>query len=118
MGCDGRRPPSVQEAGQCDTTPTSMTAQADVFAFQLGDLKASGSFRQGLGEDSQTDEEVKYSEVLAEIGAKRGIDSVPPVALAYLFSKYPHVFPVVGVQNKQVGRRSSLASPVRVSPSY
>lgn len=47
---------------------------------------------------------MKYSEVLAKIGAKRGIDSVPPVALAYLFVKYPYWFPVVGVQTAEVCR--------------
>ena len=88
-----------------------MNGRADTYAFQLAELKASGNFRQGLGGDNQTEEEVRYSEVLAEIGAKHGVDSVPPVALAYLFSKYPHVFPIVGVQNKQVGQRRLRLCP-------
>ena len=36
------------------------------------------------------------------MGEKRGIDSVAPMALAYLFAKYPLVFPVVGFQTVEV----------------
>ncbi|KAF4840849.1 putative aryl-alcohol dehydrogenase AAD14 [Colletotrichum siamense] len=46
--------------------------------------------------ENQTAEEVRMSEVLAEVAAEHGIESVTAVALAYVLSKTPNVFPLVG----------------------
>lgn len=45
---------------------------------------------------NQTAEEVRMSEVLAEVAAEHGIESVTAIALAYVLSKTPNVFPLVG----------------------
>ncbi|KAF4867381.1 putative aryl-alcohol dehydrogenase AAD14 [Colletotrichum siamense] len=46
--------------------------------------------------ENQTAEEVRMSEVLAEVAAEHGIESVTATALAYVLSKTPNVFPLVG----------------------
>ena len=48
-------------------------------------------------------DQVKYSRKLYEIAQRRGMDSFAPIALAYLFAKYPLVFPIVGFQTSEVG---------------
>ena len=54
------------------------------------------------GEFKEDDDNVKYSKKLFEIGKRRGIESFAPIALAYLFAKYPLVFPIVGFQTPEV----------------
>ncbi|KAI8154621.1 putative aryl-alcohol dehydrogenase AAD14 [Colletotrichum sp. SAR 10_70] len=46
--------------------------------------------------ENQTAEEVRMSEVLAEVAAEHGIESVTAIALTYVLSKTPNVFPLVG----------------------
>jgi aryl-alcohol dehydrogenase-like predicted oxidoreductase len=62
----------------------------------------SGRFRNPP-QLQEGDDNVKYSRKLFEIGKRRGIESFAPVALAYLFAKYPLVFPIVGFQTPEVG---------------
>jgi len=62
---------------------------------QLQEAIDKGDFKEG-------DDNVKYSRKLFEIGKKRGIESFAPIALAYLFAKYPLVFPIVGFQTPEV----------------
>jgi aryl-alcohol dehydrogenase-like predicted oxidoreductase len=62
---------------------------------QLQEAIDNGTFKEG-------DDNVKYSRKLFEIGKRRGIESFAPVALAYLFAKYPLVFPIVGFQTPEV----------------
>lgn len=45
---------------------------------------------------------VKASKALADIGEKRGINSFAPIALAWLFSKHPCVFPIIGITQPEV----------------
>jgi aryl-alcohol dehydrogenase-like predicted oxidoreductase len=54
------------------------------------------------GDFKEEDDNVKYSRKLFEIGKRRGIESFAPIALAYLFAKYPLVFPIVGFQTPEV----------------
>jgi aryl-alcohol dehydrogenase-like predicted oxidoreductase len=54
------------------------------------------------GTFNEDDDNVKYSRKLFDIGKRRGIESFAPVALAYLFAKYPLVFPIVGFQTPEV----------------
>lgn len=64
---------------------------------QLAARKAAGEgLRSMLGGPDQSPEEEKYSEVLAKIGEAHGLESVTAVALAYVLSKTPYVFPIVG----------------------
>lgn len=52
------------------------------------------------------------SDVLAKIAEERGIDSIPAIGLAYLFAKYPLVFPVVGMETEKVRCRTlHIAQP-------
>jgi aryl-alcohol dehydrogenase-like predicted oxidoreductase len=62
---------------------------------QLQKAIDNGTFKEG-------DDNVKFSRKLFEIGKRRGIESFAPVALAYLFAKYPLVFPIVGFQTPEV----------------
>lgn len=54
------------------------------------------------GDFKEDDDNVKYSKKLFELGKRRGIESFAPIALAYLFAKYPLVFPIVGFQTPEV----------------
>ncbi|KAK4703705.1 hypothetical protein P7C70_g2511, partial [Phenoliferia sp. Uapishka_3] len=59
--------------------------------------KAEGEkIRSFLNPIEQTEKEVKYSEALDRIAKVHGVGSVTTVALAYILSKAPYVFPIVG----------------------
>lgn len=59
------------------------------------------------GDFQEDSDQVRYSRKLYEIGERRGIKSFAPIALAYLFAKYPLVFPIVGFQTSE----ASTANP-------
>ncbi|KAL2019698.1 hypothetical protein VTK56DRAFT_9235 [Thermocarpiscus australiensis] len=44
----------------------------------------------------QTEDDVKMSDALYKVAQEHGIESVTAVALAYVMSKFPNVFPIVG----------------------
>lgn len=44
----------------------------------------------------QTEDEVRMSEALSKVASEHGIESVTAIALAYVMSKAPNVFPLVG----------------------
>lgn len=44
----------------------------------------------------QSEDEAKMSEALSKVAAEHGIESVTAIALAYVMSKTPNVFPIVG----------------------
>lgn len=56
--------------------------------------KTQGPLRGGGGE--LTEKEKNISAALQEVGKEHGGLSITGVALAYVFSKYPYVFPIVG----------------------
>jgi aryl-alcohol dehydrogenase-like predicted oxidoreductase len=60
------------------------------------------------GDFKEDSDQVKYSRKLFEISQRRGIDSFAPIALAYLYAKYPLVFPIVGFQTAEVSLFTSL----------
>jgi aryl-alcohol dehydrogenase-like predicted oxidoreductase len=64
--------------------------------------KASGEGMRPRGAQDLTPVEEKMSEVLAKIAEKNGIESVTAVALAYVMSKAPYVFPIVGGRKVEV----------------
>jgi aryl-alcohol dehydrogenase-like predicted oxidoreductase len=61
------------------------------------------------GDFKEEDDNVRYSRKLFEIGKRRGIESFAPIALAYLFAKYPLVFPIVGFQTPEVSYKDGAA---------
>lgn len=49
-----------------------------------------------MGNSEQSEDEQKISAALEEVAEAHGIKSVTAVALAYVMSKAPNVFPLVG----------------------
>lgn len=63
----------------------------------LEERKKNGEkLRQMMGGPEQTEDEAKMSEALCKVGEEHGVESPTAVALAYLLSKAPNVFPIVG----------------------
>jgi len=63
----------------------------------LEERKKSGEqLRRMMGDGTQTEEEVKFSEVLVRIAEAHGLESPTTIALAYVLNKAPYVFPIVG----------------------
>jgi len=58
--------------------------------------KNNESLRSMMGSGDQTEQEVKISAALEEVAQAHGIESVTAVALAYVMSQAPNVFPIVG----------------------
>ncbi|KAL4864069.1 hypothetical protein BDV12DRAFT_176656 [Aspergillus spectabilis] len=58
--------------------------------------KKGEKLRSMMGDGEQTDDEVRMSEALAKVAEEHGIGSVTAIALAYVMSKAPNVFPLVG----------------------
>jgi len=58
--------------------------------------KNSENLRSMMGQSEQTEIESKVSDALEEVAKEHGIESVTAVALAYVMSKAPNVFPIVG----------------------
>lgn len=56
--------------------------------------KNKEGLRSMMGNSGQTEDEVKMSEALSQVAEEHGIESVTAVALAYVMSKTPHVFPI------------------------
>ena len=52
--------------------------------------------RKLFSDGTQTEQEAKVSEALEAVAKEHGIESVTAVALAYVMSKAPNVFPIVG----------------------
>jgi len=58
--------------------------------------QAGEGLRHLLGPAHQTEDEIKMSEALEKVAAEHGIKSLTAIALAYVMSKTPYVFPLVG----------------------
>lgn len=58
--------------------------------------KNKEGLRSIMGAGEQTEDEVKISEALSKVASEHGIESVTAVALAWILSKTPNVFPLVG----------------------
>jgi len=58
--------------------------------------KNNESLRTLMGTGDQTEQESKMSDALYEVAQEHGVESVTAVALAYVMSKAPNVFPIVG----------------------
>lgn len=62
----------------------------------LEERKRNGEGLRKLMGSEQNPDEVRMSEALAKVAAEHGIESVTAIALAYVLSKTPNVFPLVG----------------------
>lgn len=62
----------------------------------LGEKKEGGERLRSYFGPNQNEDETKMGEALAKVAAEHGIESVTAVALAYVMSKAPYVFPLVG----------------------
>jgi aryl-alcohol dehydrogenase-like predicted oxidoreductase len=62
----------------------------------LEERKKRGEGLRSLRGPDQTKDEAKMSEALAKVASEHGIESVTAIALAYVLSKAPNVFPLVG----------------------
>ncbi len=58
--------------------------------------KNNEGLRSMMGSGDQTSNEEKVSAALEEVAKEHGVKSVTAVALAYVMSKSPNVFPIVG----------------------
>lgn len=65
--------------------------------------------------DQQSEEQVRMSEALAKVAAEHGIESVTAIALAYVLSKTPNVFPVVGGRKVEYLHDNIQALSIRLS---
>ncbi|KAK5138579.1 putative aryl-alcohol dehydrogenase aad14 [Meristemomyces frigidus] len=64
---------------------------------QIEERKKNNEGMRGMmGNSDQTETEEKMSAALAEVGKEHGVESPTAVALAYVMSKAPNVFPIVG----------------------
>lgn len=57
--------------------------------------KAGEGLRSMMGPD-QTEDESKMSDALEQVAKEHGVESVTTIAIAYVMSKTPYVFPLIG----------------------
>jgi aryl-alcohol dehydrogenase-like predicted oxidoreductase len=55
-----------------------------------------------FGGQELSETETKYSEVLSKVAEEHGLESVTTIALAYVMSKVPYIFPIVGGRKVEV----------------
>ncbi|ORY68859.1 putative aryl-alcohol dehydrogenase [Pseudomassariella vexata] len=58
--------------------------------------KQKGESLRSIGGAEQSEDEIKMSEALCNVAAEHGIESPTTIALAYVMSKYPYTYPIVG----------------------
>jgi len=78
--------------------------------------KAGEGLRQIMGPAEQTEEEVKISAALEKVAAEHGIKSLTAVALAYVMSKTPYVFPLVGGRKVEHLHDNILSLKIKLTP--
>ncbi|KAJ6072700.1 hypothetical protein N7467_010785 [Penicillium canescens] len=62
----------------------------------LAERAASGEGLRKMMGSEQGEDQVRMSEALAQVASEHGIESVTAIALAYVLSKTPNVFPLIG----------------------
>ncbi|OJJ02650.1 hypothetical protein ASPVEDRAFT_42154 [Aspergillus versicolor CBS 583.65] len=63
---------------------------------QLEARQKAGESLRAIGPAAQSEDEVRMSEALEKVASEHGVESVTTIALAYVLSKAPYVFPVIG----------------------
>lgn len=83
----------------------------------LEERKKKGEMlRSVMSGTEQTEEEVKMSEALAKVAEEHGIESVTAIALAYVMSKAPYVFPLVGGRKVEHLKDNIQALSIKLTP--
>lgn len=77
--------------------------------------KAGEGLRSFMGH-GQTEDELRMSEALAKVAAEHGIESVTAIAIAYVMSKAPYVFPLVGGRKVEHLKDNIQALKIRLTP--
>lgn len=72
-----------------------------------------GSLRFGV---QQTESEAKISAALEKVAGEVGVQSLTAVALAYIMSKYPYVYPMVGGRKIEYLHQNVQALSIKLSP--
>lgn len=62
----------------------------------LEERKKNNEALRSIMGGGQSDEEARMSDALCKVAAEHGIESPTTIALAYVVSKYPYVFPIIG----------------------
>lgn len=62
----------------------------------LEERKQNGETLRSIHGTEQSEDEAKISEALCNVAAEHGIESPTAIALAYVMSKYPYTYPIVG----------------------
>ncbi|KAL4890033.1 NADP-dependent oxidoreductase domain-containing protein [Aspergillus ambiguus] len=84
---------------------------------QLEARKSAGENLRSIGPSAQTEDEVRMSEALEKVAAEHGVDSVTAIALAYVLSKAPYVFPLIGGRKVEHLRDNLKALEIRLTPA-
>ncbi|KAK4051921.1 putative aryl-alcohol dehydrogenase aad14 [Microbotryomycetes sp. JL201] len=84
---------------------------------QLEARKAAGEgIRSAFGGPEQTEDEVKYSQVLSDIAEAHGVESVTAICLAYVLGKTPYVFPIIGGRKVEHLHDNIKALSIKLTP--
>ncbi|KAI6080386.1 putative aryl-alcohol dehydrogenase Aad14 [Hypoxylon rubiginosum] len=62
----------------------------------LEERKQKGETLRSIQGAEQSEDQAKMSEALCNVAAEHGIESPTAIALAYVMSKYPYTYPIVG----------------------
>ena len=62
----------------------------------LEERKKNNEGLRSMGSGEQTEQEARISGALGKVAEEHGIESVTAIAIAYVMSKTPNVFPIIG----------------------
>ncbi|KXT17955.1 hypothetical protein AC579_9581 [Pseudocercospora musae] len=82
---------------------------------QLEERKKNNEGLRSIMGGGQTEHEEKISAALDEVGQKHGVESPTAVALAYVMSKTPNVFPIVGGRKVEHLHQNIKALEIKLS---
>ncbi|KAH8650139.1 NADP-dependent oxidoreductase domain-containing protein [Xylariales sp. PMI_506] len=82
---------------------------------QVEKRREDGEPLRVLSGNFQTPDEVRMSAALAKVAAEHGVESVTAVALAYVMTKAPNVFPIVGGRKVEHLRDNIQALSIRLT---
>lgn len=83
----------------------------------LEERQKSGEGLRSMKGAVQTEDEVRMSQALAKVAAEHGIESVTAIALAYVLSKTPNVFPLVGGRKIEHLKDNLQALDIKLTPA-
>ncbi|KFY11293.1 hypothetical protein V491_07271 [Pseudogymnoascus sp. VKM F-3775] len=82
----------------------------------LEERKKAGEGLRSLIHHGQNEKEVRMSEALATLASEHGIESVTAISIAYVMSKAPYVFPMVGGRKVEHLKDNIQALKIRLTP--